>query len=108
MLGFTLGMERGQKKEVMMESFTWVLDRFARIKYENEQFLWTGPDQKSQFCSVRHPLPHDIRKEDWVVMVVSFKVGNVAGMMDFEMEKLLEQDFKDAEHPLVVTRFVVK
>ena len=40
----------GEEKEVMMESFTWVLDRFARVKYENEQFLWTGPDQKVQFC----------------------------------------------------------
>ena len=40
-------------------------------------------------------------------MVVKVKVGNVAGMMDLEMEKLLEQDFKDAEHPLMGTRLVV-
>ena len=107
MLGFTLGTEIGQEKEVMMESFTWVLDRFGRIKYENEQFLWTGPDQKIQFSSVRHPLPHDVKQDDWVVMVVSVKVGDVAGMMELEMEELSELDFQDAEHPLVATRFLV-
>jgi hypothetical protein len=107
LLGFTLGTDMGKEKEVMMESFTWVLDRFARVKYENEQFLWTGPDQKVQFCSVRHPLPHDVKQDDWVVIAVSVKVGNVAGMMDLEMEELVEQDFQDAEHPLIVTRFLV-
>ena len=46
MLGFTLGLDlKKEKEEVIMESFTWVLDRFPRIHYENEQFLWTGPDQ---------------------------------------------------------------
>ena len=107
MLGFTLGTEMGQEKEVMMESFTWVLDRFARVKYENEQFLWTGPDQKPQFTSVRHPLPHDVKQEDWVVMVVSVKVGDVAGLMELEMEDLTVVDFQDAEHPLMASRFLV-
>merc|ERR1712142_621130 len=107
MLGFTLGTEAGKEKEVMMESSTWVLDKFARVRYENEQFLWTGPGKKHQFSSVRHPLPHDVRQEDWVVMVVAVKVGDVAGKMNLDMEELTEVDFLDAEHPLMGSRFLV-